>query len=270
MEGVFACNMANTQRARADCPVPGCGANIARRYGMRRHFMFRHPMAAVHFPDEGPLVTCQVCGMEVPEKGHKGTQMCERARQRAVKRRQVQGNREAAEVVFEINGQPIETVRQFKYLGRVLSNDDDDWPAVRANIQKARWRWGQVAQILSREGASTGTMAYFYKAVVQAVLLYGSESWVMTQRMWKAVESFHNYCARYIAGEHIRQKPNGEWILPSTTRILEQCKLRPVREYIGKRKETVKAFMGSRSIFRTCLESIPAASNANQKVWWDS
>ena len=113
-------------------------------------------------------------------------------------------------------------------------------------------------------------MAYFYKAVVQAVLLYGSESWVMTQRMWKAVESFHNYCARYIAGEHIRQKPNGEWILPSTTRILEQCKLRPVREYIGKRKETVKAFMGSRSIFRTCLESIPAASNANQKVWWDS
>ena len=84
---------------------------------------------------------------------------------------------------------------EFKFLGRVLADDDDDWPAVRANIRKARQRWGQVAQILSRQGATTSTMAYFYKAVVQAVLLYGSESWVLTQKMWKAVEGFHSSCA---------------------------------------------------------------------------
>ena len=75
---------------------------------------------------------------------------------------------------------------------------------MKANIRKAKARWGQVARILSREGATSGTMAYFYKAVVQAVLLYGSESWVMTQKMWKAVDSFHSSCARYIAGDHIR------------------------------------------------------------------
>ena len=184
--------------------------------------MFRHPMAAVHFPDEGPLSKCSVCGMEVPEKGHKGSQMCERARQRGEKRRQVQANREAAGVEFVVNGQPIETVTEFKYLGRVLASDDDDWPAVKANIHKARKRWGQVARILSREGATTSTMAYFYKAVVQAVLLYGSETWVLTQKMWKAIEGFHNCCARYIAGEHIRQRPNGEWILPSTAKVLDQ------------------------------------------------
>ena len=62
---------------------------------------------------------------------------------------------------------------------------------MKANIKKARGRWRQVAQILAREGATTGTMAYFYKAIVQAVLLYGSESWVLTQKMWKAVKSFH-------------------------------------------------------------------------------
>ena len=245
-EGVFKCNMPNTPKARALCPIPGCGAHITRRYGMRRHFMFRHPMAAVHFPDEGPLIKCSVCGMEVPEKGHKGSQMCERAKQRGEKRRQVQANREAAGVEFVISGQPIETVTEFKYLGRVLASDDDDWPAVKANIHKARKRWGQVARILSREGATTSTMAYFYKAVVQAVLLYGSETWVLTQKMWKAIEGFHNCCARYIAGEHIRQRPNGEWILPSTAKVLDQCKLRTVREYIERRKEKIRVYMSSR------------------------
>ena len=37
-----------------------------------------------------------------------------------------------------------------------------------------------------------GTMANFYKVIVQTVLLYGSESWVLTQKMWKAIERFHN------------------------------------------------------------------------------
>ena len=59
-------------------------------------------------------------------------------------------NVEAVKVKFTISGQPIETVSEFKYLGRVLSNDDDDWPAVKANIRKAKARWGQVARILSR------------------------------------------------------------------------------------------------------------------------
>ena len=141
---------------------------------------------------------------------------------------------------------------------------------MKANIRKAKARWGQVARILSREGATSGTMAYFYKAVVQAVLLYGSESWVLTQKMWKAVESFHSSCARYIVGEHIRQRPDGEWILPPTARILEKCKLRTVREYIARRKETVSDFMKSRPIYETCIKSTPSAGNVNQKVWWDS
>ena len=88
-------------------------------------------------------------------------------------------------------------------MGRVLAEDDDDWPAVCMNIRKAKKRWDQVAQILLREGAMSSTMAYFYKAIVQAVLLFGSESWVMTERLWKIVNGFHHRCTQYIVGEHI-------------------------------------------------------------------
>jgi hypothetical protein len=269
-EGVFACDMPKTQSARGKCPVPGCGATIARRYGMRRHFMFQHPLAAVHFPDEGPLVECNICAMKVPDLAkHENSQLCARAKTRATKREQLEANKEATKVTFKVNGQPIETVSEFKYLGRVLSNNDSDWTAIRANIQKARKRWGQVAQILSKQGARSCTMAYFYKAVVQAVLLYGSESWVITERMWKVLNGFHNRCARFISGDHIRQKPNGEWILPSTKAVLAKCKLHTIEEYIRRRKRTVKTFVESRPIYDACVASTPTASNVNQKVWWN-
>jgi hypothetical protein len=208
--------------------------------------------------------------MQVPDLNkHKGSQLCVRAESRKQKRQQLQANKEAAKVVFEVDGQPIETVSEFKYLGRVLVNNDSDWMAIRMNIQKARKRWGQVAQILSREGATTSTMAYFYKAVVQAVLLYGSESWVITGRMGKALASFHNRCARYISGDHIRQKPNGEWILPSTASVLEKCKLQTVEEYIRRRRRTISNLVKQRPIYEACVASTPTTGNVNQKVWWD-
>jgi hypothetical protein len=57
-----------------------------------------------------------------------------------------------------------------------------------------------------------------YKVVVQAVLLYVAESWVLTGATEKALQSFHRKCTRYITGKHIRPDWNdieGKlWICP--------------------------------------------------------
>ena len=154
-------------------------------------------------------------------------------------------------------------------MGRILSDDDNDWPAIQMNIRKARQRWGQISRILTREGASAKTMGYFYKAIVQAVLLYGAETWVTTQRAEGALKGFHNKCARYIAGEHIQQRPNGEWIYPDSKKILTTCGLFTIEDYIQRRKDTVTAFVVSRDIFEQCRTSVSFSGNVNQKVWWE-
>jgi hypothetical protein len=51
-----------------------------------------------------------------------------------------------------------ETVREFKYLGRITSDDDDD-PAVKG-ILKARQRWGPSLEI-PRDGATAKMMGSF-------------------------------------------------------------------------------------------------------------
>jgi hypothetical protein len=56
--------------------------------------------------------------------------------QRDMRREQYQ----ARLVKFNIGQEVIETVQDFKYLGRITSDDDDDLPAVRKH-EEARKRW---------------------------------------------------------------------------------------------------------------------------------
>ena len=64
---MYLCDMATGNDAKADCPVPNCGAqNLAQRSGMHRHFVFRHYAAGVLFPGEGILSPCSVCSILIP------------------------------------------------------------------------------------------------------------------------------------------------------------------------------------------------------------
>ena len=57
-----------------------------------------------------------------------------------------------SEKAFHAYGTKMRAVMELKYLGRVMKNTDDDWPAVAGNIRMARAIWGRLARILGREG----------------------------------------------------------------------------------------------------------------------
>ena len=64
----------------------------------------------------------------------------------------------------------------FKYLGRVLTEGDDDWAEVAGNLSKSRKSWVRMTLILRREGADPKVSGLFFNAVVQAVLIFGAET----------------------------------------------------------------------------------------------
>jgi len=68
----------------------------------------------------------------------------------------------------------------FRYLGWLLSYDDNAIQTVRSNLKKAREVWGRISRVLRDENASPRVCGMFYKATVHAVLLYGSETWSLT------------------------------------------------------------------------------------------
>jgi hypothetical protein len=123
------------------------------------------------------------------------------------------------------------------------------------NLRKARIKWGRISRILSKDGEDPKAMASFYKAIVQSVLLYGSESWVLTLAMEKQLQGFHRRCAQYITGQNIRQNKDGTWTYLSTENVLKMAGLWTIQEYIKSRHNTVMKYARSRFIYWQCEES---------------
>jgi hypothetical protein len=83
--------------------------------------------------------------------GHRATDLCRQGRDLKQKRVSREDTRKAREVVFTVEGVPIDSDRCFVYLGRLLLSDDDDWHAVLRNMAKARQRLAYISRILRRE-----------------------------------------------------------------------------------------------------------------------
>ena len=70
--------------------------------------------------------------------------------------------RESTEMAFEAYGEPLENVMMFKYLRRMLTAGDDDWPAVVGNLSKVRKSWGRLLRILIREGLDPKVLGHLF------------------------------------------------------------------------------------------------------------
>ena len=97
-------------------------------------------------------------------------------------------------------GTPIAPVTSLKYIGRVLLAADNDWPVVVRNLRKARQKWAWLTRVLIREGADAWTSCQIYLTVVQLVLLYGSETWVMKPHIGRVLVRFHHRVERRMTG----------------------------------------------------------------------
>ena len=110
---------------------------------------------------------------------HKLTSNCKKRAERKQRRLEAEEEREATSRALSAYGCTLEMVLSFKYLGRVLLTADDDWTVVIQNLTKAWVVWRRITRILSRDGARPQMSGFLFKAVVQSVLLFGAEMWVV-------------------------------------------------------------------------------------------
>ena len=102
--------------------------------------------------------------------------------------------------VFLAYGTPLTAVSMFRYLGRPLLSTDDNWAVLERNILRAWGKWVRLTNILGRGTADKRTVGRLYVSVVPAVLLFGSEMWVLNPHMEKSLEGFHHRAARRMEG----------------------------------------------------------------------
>ena len=96
-----------------------------------------------------------------------------------------------------------------------------------------------IARVLEKTGATVRSHEMMYTEVSQSVILYISETWVVTGEMLKVLEGFHHWETRRITGMTATLGANGKWKYPPMATALESAGLHTIMVYIRRRKATI-------------------------------
>ena len=200
---------------------------------------------------------------------HPNTAQCTKVAERKCHSLAVEKARAGTERAFREYSHPLTNVAAFKYLDRILSSVDCDWTEVVVNLRKARKKWARMSRILGQEGANAQTSGTFFKAVVQAVLLFGSEMWVVTPHV-----------SRTLGGFQHRGRPPADWEsasaaarrrmgVPPPGGTMREAGLEEVEEYIAWRQHTVTQYIATRPILDLCEEAKRRPGTQISKRRWE-
>nr|VZI51046.1 unnamed protein product [Spirometra erinaceieuropaei] len=100
---------------------------------------------------------------------------------------------------ISVNGNQLQVVENFPYLGSTLSRNTKIDDEVANRISKASQAFGRLrSTVWNRHGLQLSTKLKMYKAVILPTLLYGAETWTVYTRQARRLNHFHLSCLRRI------------------------------------------------------------------------
>jgi hypothetical protein len=199
---------------------------------------------------------------------HYETAMCKDEVARKVQYVATEHIHKALQQTFTAYRAELEKVEVFQYLGRLLAYDDNDPQAVRGNLKKARGIWARLSRMIRTENASPRACSIFYKATVQSILLFGSETWNLSPQSLKCLEGFHLRAAWRMAGRRPTKLPDGTWTYPNSAAVLGKVGLKTIAHYIGVRRQHIPSYIVDKPIFQTCMNGVRRRGSGVRQFWW--
>ncbi len=164
----------------------------------------------------------------------------------------------------------LEQVEVFKYLGRLLAQDDDDIQAICAQMWKAQAPGAQVRRSFGARMLHLFVAAKFYQVIIQAIFLYVSESWVISRTAMARLEGLHIHAAYRMAKEHKPKRgPDRVWIYPQSEDVLKECGMKTMEEYILNCGQTVALYVATHPTLTKCRWGKRKRGAIPHQWWWE-
>ena len=116
---------------------------------------------------------------------------------------------------FDLDGHNIETVDSFNFLGVAITPDILYRSEIHRRIGMGKAAMTRLHKIWKDKNVSLGTKISIVRALVFPVMTYGSESWVLTKRDRKRVDSFEMWCYRRLLRIPWTEKRTNAWVAKS-------------------------------------------------------
>ena len=103
---------------------------------------------------------------------------------------------------------------------------------------------------------------------MQAVLLFGSEMWVLTLCMGRSLGSPLGWQGG-LRGRHLNQWEDGGWYYPPMETAMEEAGFDEMVAYALKRNNTVAQYIATRPILDLCEETVRRPGVWVARRWWE-
>jgi hypothetical protein len=101
--------------------------------------------------------------------------------------------------ILSVNGEVLENVSHFPYLGSILSSNGNIDKEIDTRIAKAFCAFNKLKKaVWDQSDLLVPTKIAVYRAIVISILLYAAETWTTYQHHINKLEAFHMRCLRYI------------------------------------------------------------------------
>ena len=138
-------------------------------------------------------------------------------------------------IEIKIDGETLEQVDQFKYLGTLVTNDARTEKELNCRIGAAKTKFSLLSNILTSKQLSIPLKLRVLSCYVFSVFGYGSEAWTLTNAMEDKIEAFEMWCLRKMGAISYKDRVTNEDVLKklkTQRNLLKTVKQRKLR-YFG-------------------------------------
>ena len=130
------------------------------------------------------------------------------------------------EGTVHIGQEAVEEVKEFQYLGSIISTTGGASEDIQARIRKARHAFALLRPIWRTKSLSLRSKLRIFTSNVKSLLLYGSETWRMTATLVNKLQVFQNKCLRRIIGIRWPEKIRNEDLWHRTGQVPIELELK--------------------------------------------
>ncbi|KAI5755057.1 hypothetical protein M8J77_013699 [Diaphorina citri] len=127
----------------------------------------------------------------------------------------------------KIENEPIQQVKEFCYLGSLISQDNKSTREIRRRIVLAKQAFEKKKTILTNKNLSLSTRKKFIKTYIWSILLYGCETWTMGKYERERLEAMEMWL----------------WRRMTRTSWMERKRNEKILEEIGEERNLMKTLM---------------------------
>ena len=113
---------------------------------------------------------------------------------------------------YKVDGQDLEKVTHFEYLGSMINTRGDCSQEIRRRLAMGKKAVIDMAKIW-KSSIPTALKARLLRATAFAVATYGAESWAMKKNERKRVDAFEMWCYRRLLRVSWRERKTNAWVL---------------------------------------------------------